>query len=455
MTSSLSLDAVYRTPIEIWRRIFEFCLGPSLLEITASTLSECQAFLEDEVALLQRYVAVERQRGRIRLVCHSWRQLADSLGDRIVVSHLDEHEWPPYRSKNSAHYISYRHYTSYLHQSPLSTYRRGIGAREPAPVAKPIKITRDMPFASITTLAASTLDLSDIDRDTPPANVYFLGVGPQVDPHALAHPLFYNIQILDILTRYPFESRDAGVLRTLPNLRCLMLAMSHKSLVRDPGMTLSAWHFPKLALFSVFLWGSPFTLSEDLLQFVHNHSSTLEEIDFPPEEQSHFARNADWSRFTRLRAIKLSDLTSLTDALPNLSCRWTPSASTRLTNTSEIPPLTITIDVLRRTPSSNEMVTRLLAYRDVLPNLTLRLSLRWSEWLHNAQVLIKESRRRETLRLSDGLRQYQASTSEIFAIIDETPLRVIDFGGDSAICDAAKELRALVFEDGPRAPLHV
>ena len=294
----------------------------------------------------------------------------DTLGDRIVFSFLDEHDWPPYRSRENVTYISYNSHLSYGEDSqPVLAYRQRVGVLTPDNFeSKPLKVTRGFLLAQTTRLFAKSLDLSDLDHTAEPANIDSLSIGPNADFRSLAHPYFRKVRVFTLTTSlkmYP----AVNAVHTLPNLVCIVLTIDY-----DPSemIPLFTWSFPKLTMFALTSTEELLEPSNGLLEFLDVHSSTLEEIDLPDVDSEFFTSNADWMRFSRLKSITLRDLGSFADALPFIERRWTPSVTKDELSIQHTPPLTITVNIALGVKVEYRMLMRLQPYRDVFKYLTLR-----------------------------------------------------------------------------------
>ena len=342
-------------------------------------------------------------------------------------------------------YISYNTHLYPAVNHPVRAYRQRVGRSTFDFSPNPLKVTRDLPLAPTTRFSANSLDLSDLDQTTEPANIDSLSIGPNADLPSLAHPYFRNIRALSLTNSFKMDI-GAQTAHTLPNLVCIVLTIKY-----DPSETipLFTWNFPRLAMFALTPLGTNSVPSSGLLEFLHAHSSTLEEIDLTEVDSKHFTINADWACFSRLKSICLPNPIFFTDALPLIQRRWTLSVTGSELSIQHIRPLVIIVNASAGASISNDMITQLQQYRDVFAHFTLRMRHDWNSWVDAVESVFEE------VRLEGGkdeflasLRLYWPMTVSFFRMIEETHLPLVDCNGDPASCDAAKAVRALAVKYG-------
>ncbi|CCA72654.1 hypothetical protein PIIN_06591 [Serendipita indica DSM 11827] len=438
----MSSDAVDRTPFEVWRNVFEFFLGISLLDPEEPTMRGYRRLLADEASLPLSFRAQEQCRGILRLVCRSWKELADMLGDKIVVSLLGEADWPPHGSREGAKYISYRNLTPIQWVDPIHDYKRLFRNRRLAATSLvPIQVNRSLIFAPITSLIANSLDVSSIQDITETANVYFLRIlEAPADLRFMMYPLFANVRILYLSHYFPQRYLAKEVM--LPNLRCLILGTIMANNEREPHVkSLSSCYFPKLIMFGLLSsrhWNS---VSTDIFDFLSNGAKTFEEIELPFRLATMAAQGVDWSPFVRLRSLTLPSLSYLADALPSLAQRWESKRPNDGKDTFDIPRVAITLS-LNATSDTAELVARIEPYRWVISHIYTLES-----WNYTSERLLRGIRDADNRDASDPLqnlrRRLRSNANTFFDVIDKVPLVVFDSDGKPASCNEAKELRVL------------
>ncbi|CAG7848197.1 SubName: Full=Uncharacterized protein {ECO:0000313/EMBL:CCA75079.1} [Serendipita indica DSM 11827] len=123
-------------PVELWRQIFRLYLRPSITNLPQNSLygyGQCVSLNSGEVAHIYR--KKEQTRAILRCVCRIWKTISDELDDAIVMSNLDEFDWPPGRSKPQAKAIYYisddlQYYDT---RHPLKAYREAKGKIQRTP----------------------------------------------------------------------------------------------------------------------------------------------------------------------------------------------------------------------------------------------------------------------------------------------------------------------------------
>ncbi|CAG7852932.1 SubName: Full=Uncharacterized protein {ECO:0000313/EMBL:CCA76344.1} [Serendipita indica DSM 11827] len=317
----IDITAASRIPVEIWDHIMGFCLGLPLAEADQPSLRAYRLLFSSESELLMRYMSKERIRSRLRLVCQTWKALADKMGDKIVVSHLDEYDWPPFRSRQSAMVIYYSRFTRHKPNDPACAYRERLGVEYHSGDA-PMIVNVTAPLAPVTMLGISTLQMPPFDVDMEAA-IRVLNWGPFADINTLLHPTFRNLKVLRLWTYYPFQPVNSAQELTLPQLRCLFLYASVDATAHSTESScLAPWTFPLLKMFEfgTFNWGS--MPADDLVAFVNKHSQSLEELAVVGPASIPFIDSADWSRFHRLKTIRMPNLGWLILLLPRMEQFW-------------------------------------------------------------------------------------------------------------------------------------
>lgn len=448
MTASVA-SAVERTPVEIWSRIFELYLGPSLLANPDKRMMSGWRKMYEANTLLQDYIDAERQKNILRLVCHSWKRLADTLGDRFVVSHLDEHDWPPGRSKQNADYISYHIYSPWLEYELVGNYGSRVGAQEWKDWnSQPFKVTPHLPFAPYTSFVGHSFDISDLDSTVEPANVQFLSIGIRSDVfHHLALPLFHNVLFLDLFVIYPFKDSGTNMKRMLPNLDCLLLRVRLQDRPLSPSVTLSGWYFPKLSRFEFsteYESGVSSAVSKDLGDFVQKHIS-LQHINLPYDVWDQQGKFIDWQHHIRLESMELVNLSSLPDILPPLR----PHLASQVNKDGTRSPfITIKLRIHLREEPPRALVARLLPHHDLLANVVLLMEHSWFQLLMGFDGAINRIlSRSHIIDTAAWIYHIRRKRADMFIVIEEAQLNVVDPDGNTADCDAARALRALAFQD--------
>ncbi|CCA72656.1 hypothetical protein PIIN_06593 [Serendipita indica DSM 11827] len=444
----MASSAVERTPVEIWKRIFELYLGQSLLSPEEPTLRGYQRFLADEGEMLNKFIATEKKIRILRLVCHSWRELVDTLADKIVISHCDEYDWPPGRSREEADYISYyiqcESFGSVVSlDDPVGLYRGDIEWVWRSDSPEYSNFYQSAPLRRITRITTHNTELLPSDLTQGSENVWYLSIGYNGYLQCLAIARFVNLRVLRIYAKYPLYEIDHKVDRTLPNLCCLMLEMrlEDEPIPSSRNTSLSGWRFPKLSMFNFDISSSDgICPTSDIVEFLQRHASTLQEIDIGPLCAGEVVRYIDWSRFSYLKGLVGLDLDTLPDALTSISHGILARYSI-----AEILlicwGLTIELDMR---PAANivvYLVERLEVFHEAFSHITFRLPWFWATELRNAQELVYNCHEYPSEELTDALISYRGEMLGLFAVVERARLPVVDRDGKTA---SSSEARALI-----------
>ncbi|CCA75079.1 hypothetical protein PIIN_09064 [Serendipita indica DSM 11827] len=357
-------------PVELWRQIFRLYLRPSITNLPQNSLygyGQCVSLNSGEVAHIYR--KKEQTRAILRCVCRIWKTISDELDDAIVMSNLDEFDWPPGRSKPQAKAIYYisddlQYYDT---RHPLKAYREAKGKIQRTPGKYVLQFGEKGPLAPITIVL-------------------------------LALSLIFGYTASD-----PEVTRDF----TLPQLRYLDITL-YNSLF-SAGVpaygTVSSWCFPMLAFLRVDAIGE--YAKKEVLGLIRAHSNQLVELhalDLGVE----FPTSDDWWSFCSLQLFVMNNLDMLADVLSSVGTLWTrkstntsnetmivETASQRLTMGLQYPMITrhTKVHIIRVFEQS----------QSVLPFLDFTVSRTWD----SIQTTLTESdyhtEARKNLRESLGL----------------------------------------------------
>lgn len=96
------ISAVHRVPVELWREILGFTLGPLLSNPEQDSLAEYKMLFRYYSSRPGLYVHKERIRASLMLVCKLWKDIVSDMDDKIMlVGGPDGYEpdWPPQKKE--------------------------------------------------------------------------------------------------------------------------------------------------------------------------------------------------------------------------------------------------------------------------------------------------------------------------------------------------------------------
>ncbi|CCA75078.1 hypothetical protein PIIN_09063 [Serendipita indica DSM 11827] len=376
-------------PVEIWHRIFQLYLGPSITSLPQSSLygyARCISLHSGEAGRIYR--EKEQMRAVLRCVCRTWKTLSDNLDDAVLMSHLDEFDWPPGRSKLQAKAIYYfSHELQHQKKDPVKTYRDAN-----------VKVIKDPPgtkcFNSV--IRSHWLPLLSSFR--------WMTSRVQDVIQTLYHPVFSGLLALSLVLRHTVSDQEAMRDFTLPQLRYLDITLyTHPSFVGVPTVgTVSSWRFPMLTLLRVEGLGEhpkkevPGLIRAHSRQLVELHASDLG-AEFPTSE--------DWWSFCSLQLFVVNSLDMLADALSSVGTLWTRKSNSMSNETMivETTPrrLTMSLQYPRITRYTNaHIIQEFEGSQSILPFLDFAVSQTWdsiqttlteSEYRHDTYSALKES----------------------------------------------------------------
>ncbi|KAG8775523.1 hypothetical protein FRC15_000476 [Serendipita sp. 397] len=280
-----NLSTIERTPVEIWREILSQVLktwllpgnGDNLLDDLLLFNADCESTLE--------YTRVESIRRQLRLVCRTWKGLADEHNIALTISDLRDISIPSKSDISRARRIQFPSTwkcickrcphqfgsgsvvaTSMAYQTTTSSLR---GTRKE--VTLPFKPER----ARVILLKPLQRDILDYLQHTPclsafaaHINEFWEGKEPQI------HTLFAGLTHLCLSTTSPV---GPAITLHLQHLKFLDIGFSKDSLSKGTLSRLESWKFPQLT--SLRIGGIiDATSSDKVSAFSRSHATTLENL---------------------------------------------------------------------------------------------------------------------------------------------------------------------------------
>ncbi|CAG7848194.1 SubName: Full=Uncharacterized protein {ECO:0000313/EMBL:CCA75079.1} [Serendipita indica DSM 11827] len=341
-------------PVELWRQIFRLYLGPSITNLPQNSLygyGQCVRLNSGEVARIYR--KKEHMRAILRCVCRTWKTLSNELDDAIVMSNLDEFDWPPGRSKPQAKAIYYTsdRFQQYDARDPVKAYREAKGTfYQPSSENKVLQFGEKVPLAPITIVYDYAIQL-------PPA--------------------YSHLRYLDIILYTPFMGVPAVG-------------------------TVSSWRFPMLTLLRVEGLGEH--PKKEVLGLLRAHSRQLVELH-ASSLGAEFPTSDDWWSFCSLQLFVVNSLDMLADALSSVGTLWTRKSNSMSNETmiAETTPrrLTMSLQYPRSTRYTKaHIIQEFEGSQSILPFLDFAVSQTWdsiqttlteSEYRHDTYSALRES----------------------------------------------------------------
>lgn len=222
-------------PVELWRKIFRFYLGPSLSKPVQHSILDYRRFVFLEVdKAVHMYREMEGKRSALRRVCHTWKAIADQMDDMLLVSHVDQVEWPRRSTQVEAKVAYYGEYTHHPWSQSITTlhwtnrYRkRTVRILQTGP-----QIVEEPPLAPITHFHDIGFRRLPTDR-APNKPVLSLEWCPERNLEELKklhHPQFTHLTALSLTLRLHRPDQDVPKTLTLPNLQFLSISLLQRAL---------------------------------------------------------------------------------------------------------------------------------------------------------------------------------------------------------------------------------
>ncbi|CAG7848196.1 SubName: Full=Uncharacterized protein {ECO:0000313/EMBL:CCA75078.1} [Serendipita indica DSM 11827] len=323
------------------------------------------------------------------------------------MSHLDEFDWPPGRSKLQAKAIYYfSHELQHQKKDPVKTYRdANVKSYKGSSGNKVLQFGDKVPLAPITIVYAYAIQLPPTYSPVhPPLAFRWMTSRVQDVIQTLYHPVFSGLLALSLVLRHTVSDQEAMRDFTLPQLRYLDITLyTHPSFVGVPTVgTVSSWRFPMLTLLRVEGLGEhpkkevPGLIRAHSRQLVELHASDLG-AEFPTSE--------DWWSFCSLQLFVVNSLDMLADALSSVGTLWTRKSNSMSNETMivETTPrrLTMSLQYPRITRYTNaHIIQEFEGSQSILPFLDFAVSQTWdsiqttlteSEYRHDTYSALKES----------------------------------------------------------------
>lgn len=250
------ISAVHRVPVELWREILGFTLGPLLSNPEQDSLAEYKMLFRYYSSRPGLYVHKERIRASLMLVCKLWKDIVSDMDDKIMlVGGPDGYEpdWPPQKKRHEAKYIRYldgrpEQYVSF--QFPWSGAPfRTASVRGP----KTFKINSEKPLAPVTLIERMNITVSDpVDGPLTTFTRNVRALHLQMSTNRYID--IFRVDILDNLTYLGLcdsghgQSFKSFVQQawSFPALRALVLQASD---IHLPENAMKKWRCPSLTMF--------------------------------------------------------------------------------------------------------------------------------------------------------------------------------------------------------------
>ncbi|CCA76615.1 hypothetical protein PIIN_10606 [Serendipita indica DSM 11827] len=378
-------------PVELWRQIFRLYLGPSITNLPQNSLygyGQCVRLNSGEVARIYR--KKEHMRAILRCVCRTWKTLSNELDDAIVMSNLDEFDWPPGRSKPQAKAIYYTSdkFQQYDARDPVKAYREAKGTfYQPSSENKVLQFGDKVPLAPITIVYDYAIQLPPAYSHVNPL-LAFRWITSRVQDviQTLYHPVFSGLLALSLVLRHTVSNQEVMRDFTLPQLRYLDIILYTPFMGVPAVGTVSSWRFPMLTLLRVEGLGEH--PKKEVLGLLRAHSRQLVELH-ASSLGAEFPTSDDWWSFCSLQLFVVNSLDMLADALSSVGTLWTRKSNSMSNETmiAETTPrrLTMSLQYPRSTRYTKAHIIQEhgTPYKQLLPSpstATTRIALSENHW---------------------------------------------------------------------------